>query len=200
MSRADRGAVRGVCCMSARWLALAAAAIGVSACTVYDPRPDRAAVAPRAPSRTVRVCGEANEFAFAERILAATRLFAGVRSCSEPFDQADLQVRVWRPYPKDKDLIAVTFLYMVLTAGVVPMINCHPDLGFAFNQYTAPVEVVPDRSTCVLTGWLPMLLTPLPGFHFGKLPDATRAADALRNAILTEAPSVIEPPTAAPPD
>jgi hypothetical protein len=176
-----------------RRFAVAPLAIGLSACTVYDPRVGtRAAAPPGGPARVVRLCGEAREFEFAERVLAATGLFVRVKSCSEPFEVSDLQVRVRRPYLSGEPL-AVSLLYGVLTVGVIPTISCQRDLGFQFYLPRSTVEVAPDRTTCALYGWLPPLLIPLPAFHFGQESNVQKAADALRNAILTEAPSVAEP-------
>lgn len=195
MGTPGQGSVRGAApARRGRRSLVAAVALALAACgcTMYDPRVSAApAASPRTPTRVVRVCGEAQEFGFAERVLAATGLFARVKPCTDPFDPSDLQVRVRRPYFQ-RDPIAVSFIYSMLTAGVIPTIACQPDLAFQFYPSSTAIDVVPDRTTCVLYGWLPPLLAPLPAFHWGSAPSVERAAAALRAAILTQAPGVVD--------
>jgi hypothetical protein len=170
---------------------IGAVSIGISGCTVYDPSVgEQPAAALDVEKRVVRVCGEATEFRVAEAELAATGLFGSVKPCTQPFDEPHIGAQVSRPY-FDKDVTAVTFVLMVVSAGAIPWFRCNDDLAFDFylGGSAAPVKVVPQRATCILYGWLPPLLVPLDAFHLGQTPDISRAAEALRAAILAEWPS-----------
>lgn len=177
----------------APWLRciIATQLLTVSACTVYDPVPSEPRVAaPAFTGRVVRVCGEATEFANAEAELAGTQFFAAVKRCSEPFDESDMAALVSRPYYSDKDLFPSTLLMMILSAGVIPAIDCRHDLAFDLDPGGAvhPVKIDPKRTTCVMYGWLPTLLIPADAFHAGRTPDVNLAADALRAAMLRQWP------------
>ena len=163
----------------------------VAGCTVYDPNPNALTTAPAAAqARSVRVCGEAVEFDLAERVLAATRLFASVKRCSDPPAGSDIVAHVSRPYYSDKDAYPTSLILMVLSVGVIPAVDCRHDLAFDFYLGGPPARVAPKRTTCALYGWLPPLLTPFTSFHFGRTADVEREAEVLRAAILTEQPAV----------